>query len=239
MDAGQAHLAAQGPLQALAPEQLQQSQWVAAPVGVPAAPAAPGSAPSAFLRLRGLPFSAQEQDIRAFFGPEFELAQVFVCKRNGEEGRCAAPPAGRLLCGLRRHAGAPSSLCTHARRPLQRRGVRAARGPVAGAHGAGPFAPGAAGASLHRVRSGGVPVVLWRRCGARPRVAIRAARVRACRADAGAALNRRHPWGRWATCSQAVRSARGRPRHGSRAGHRQAPRIRHQAAGPPLQRLAQ
>ncbi len=34
------------------------------------------------LRLRGLPFSAEEADVRDFFGDEFEVASVYICKKN-------------------------------------------------------------------------------------------------------------------------------------------------------------
>jgi RNA recognition motif-containing protein len=36
----------------------------------------------ATLRLRGLPFSAEEAEIREFFGDEFELTSVHICKKN-------------------------------------------------------------------------------------------------------------------------------------------------------------
>eukprot|EP00884_Botryococcus_braunii_P014270 jgi/Botrbrau1/22844/Bobra.0065s0003.1 len=37
---------------------------------------------SATLRLRGLPFSAEEADVRDFFGDDFEVASVYICKKN-------------------------------------------------------------------------------------------------------------------------------------------------------------
>ncbi len=72
-----------------------EAQHPAAELAVPAAAAGASSA-GGFLRMRGLPFTSGEPDIRAFFAP-FELAQVLVCKRNGGSG-CGGVGASPRVC---------------------------------------------------------------------------------------------------------------------------------------------
>lgn len=50
--------------------------------GEATAAAAPAAPPTDVLRLRGLPFSADEDGVRAFFAG-YDLKQVFLCKRGG------------------------------------------------------------------------------------------------------------------------------------------------------------
>lgn len=52
---------------------------------------------SRVIRLRGLPFSANEADIRTFFG-DFELDDVYLCKRDGGWRQ---RPSQRACCAAR------------------------------------------------------------------------------------------------------------------------------------------
>lgn len=46
---------------------------------------AAGQQERSVLRMRGLPFAATEDDIRAFFH-DFTLEETYLCRRNGAQG---------------------------------------------------------------------------------------------------------------------------------------------------------
>jgi hypothetical protein len=50
---------------------------------IPECPRKPAIARSPVLRLRGLPFLATSLDVKDFFS-DFELSDVYICRRNGE-----------------------------------------------------------------------------------------------------------------------------------------------------------
>jgi hypothetical protein len=51
---------------------------------------------SSVIRLRGLPFTAQQEDVRSFFGDVTEVTEVYFCGRDGEQrGQCEVVEGGR------------------------------------------------------------------------------------------------------------------------------------------------
>ncbi len=63
----------------------------------------PPAPKSPVLRLRGLPFSAGEEDVRQFFS-DFNVAQVVVCRRGGKRKR-------KCTVGCRWDLGRVSTAC--------------------------------------------------------------------------------------------------------------------------------
>ena len=87
--------------------------------------ASPPPVQSATTRLRGLPYSATEEDLIGFF-EDFDIKSTHICKRSGAQRPrlfCAACPGLALALWLM-----PDSTCGARRRALSVRRARERRG---------------------------------------------------------------------------------------------------------------
>ncbi len=107
---------------------------------------------SGCLRLRGLPFSVQEADVRAFFR-SFAVQEVFLCKRNGKQ---RVHRSAWVQCVARRYVSLIRDLLfLVCYRAVHRRGICAAQRPSGHARSTRDAQQAAHRSALHRVGAAG------------------------------------------------------------------------------------